>query len=129
MRAISSVFANFDPFTGKSRLFLATSLSTARKWRTWRLGESVDWAFQYSASDSWEVGPGDYILQAGVPNCGGHEFDAIGAAAQAITAYRMGGVYGSLASVLTTAANGTSHRRGASFSSVKCELGLCSGNA
>lgn len=58
---------------------------------------------QYSASDSWTVGSGDYILQPGVPDCGGHEFDLVGAAAQAIAAYRMGGVYGSLASVLTTA--------------------------
>jgi hypothetical protein len=30
-----------------------------------------------------EVGPGDYILQDGVPDCGGHEFDGIAAAAQA----------------------------------------------
>lgn len=41
MRAISSVFPNFDPFTGKSRLFLATSLSTARKWRL-RLARAYD---------------------------------------------------------------------------------------
>jgi hypothetical protein len=59
---------------------------------------------QYSASDNWTVGPGDYILQPGVPDCGGHEFDGIAAAAQAIAAYQMGGVYGSLGSVLTTAA-------------------------
>ncbi len=59
---------------------------------------------QYSATDSWTVGPGDYILQPGAPDCGGHEFDGIAAAAQAIAGYRMGGIYGSLASVLTTAA-------------------------
>lgn len=59
---------------------------------------------EYTASETWTVGPGDYILQPGVPDCGGHEFDAIGAAAQAIAAYRMGGIYGSLGSVLTTAA-------------------------
>ena len=58
---------------------------------------------QDSVTDSWTVGPGDYILQDGVPDCGRHEFDAIGAAAQAIAAYRMGGIYGSLDSVLTTA--------------------------
>jgi hypothetical protein len=58
---------------------------------------------QYTASDSWEVGPGDYILTPGVPDCGGHEFDAVGAAAQAIAAYEMGGFYGSLSSVLNTA--------------------------
>jgi hypothetical protein len=34
---------------------------------------------------------------------GGHEFDAIGAAAQAIASYQMGGFYGSLGSVLNTA--------------------------
>ena len=42
-------------------------------------------------------------MQNGVPDCGGHEFAAIRVAAQAIAAYRMGGIYGPLASVLTTA--------------------------
>jgi hypothetical protein len=55
---------------------------------------------QYSATDGWSVGPGDYIFQEGVPDCGGHEFDGIAEAAKAIAAYRMGGLYGSLASVL-----------------------------
>jgi hypothetical protein len=88
-------------FRTKSLAAIATAVLSA----TMLFEPTQVWAqSQYSASDSWEVGPGDYILQAGVPDCGGHEFDAIGAAAQAISAYRMGGVYGSLASVLTTAA-------------------------
>src|SRR5579883_1380014 len=61
-------------------------------------------AQQYGASDSWTVGPGDYILDSGVPDCGGHEFDGISAAAQALAAYRAGGIYGSLGSVLGTVA-------------------------
>jgi hypothetical protein len=68
------------------------------------LNPSLAVAQVYSASDSWTVGPGDYILDSGIPDCGGHEFDGIGAAAQAIAAYRAGGIYGSLGSVLTTVA-------------------------
>jgi hypothetical protein len=59
---------------------------------------------QYSTSEEWTVGPGDYILDDGVPGCGQHSFDVVAEAAQAVAAARMGGVYGSLGSVLQSAA-------------------------
>jgi hypothetical protein len=59
---------------------------------------------QYSTYEEWTVGPGDYILDDGVPGCGQHSFDVIAEAAQAVAAARMGGVYGALGSVLQSAA-------------------------
>jgi hypothetical protein len=59
---------------------------------------------QYVTSEQWTVGPGDYILDDGVPGCGRHSFDVVAEAAQAIAAARMGGTYGALGSVLRTAA-------------------------
>jgi hypothetical protein len=61
---------------------------------------------QLSASDSWTVGPGDYILNSGVPVCGEHVNELLAEAAQALTTHRMGGAYGSLSSVLTPATQG-----------------------
>ena len=48
----------------------------------------------YSASDNWEVSPGDYIHEGGIPGCGQVSFDPVAAAAQAIAGYEVGGVYG-----------------------------------
>lgn len=59
---------------------------------------------QYSTYEEWTVGPGDYILDDGVPGCGQHSLDVVAEAAQALAAYQTGGIYGSLGSVLSTAA-------------------------
>ena len=59
---------------------------------------------QYSASESWTVGPGDYILDNGVPGCGSNSLQPINEAAQALAAYQAGGIYGALGAVLDTAA-------------------------
>jgi len=59
---------------------------------------------QYSTYEEWTVGPGDYILDDGVPGCGQHSLDVVASAAQALAAYETGGIYGSLGSVLSTVA-------------------------
>jgi hypothetical protein len=66
----------------------------------------------YTASDSWEVPPGDYIHEGGIPGCGQVSFDPVAAAAQALAAYEVGGVYGSLASIAETAATQLSAHSG-----------------
>jgi hypothetical protein len=58
----------------------------------------------YRASESWTVGPGDYILSSGVPGCGQNTIDPVAEAAKAVAAAYEGGVYGALASVLQSAA-------------------------
>jgi hypothetical protein len=58
----------------------------------------------YVAAESWTVGPGDYILDDGVPGCGQSSIDIIGQAAQALSAYQAAGIYGALGAVLQTAA-------------------------
>lgn len=58
----------------------------------------------YTASDSWTVGPGDYIHESGIPACGQTDIDPVQAAAQAIAAYEISGIYGSLGSVAESAA-------------------------
>lgn len=66
----------------------------------------------YSASDSWTVPPGDYIHESGIPACGQVDFDPVARAAQAIAAYEINGVYGSLGSITETAATQLSAQSG-----------------
>ena len=58
----------------------------------------------YNVSDSWTVGHGDYILASGVPGCGQNSIDPVAEAAKALAAGYAGGFYGSLTSVLQSAA-------------------------
>lgn len=56
------------------------------------------------AEDVWTVGPGDYIVDDGIPGCGVHQIDYIRDAADAIAAFGMTGHAGALKSLLETAA-------------------------
>jgi hypothetical protein len=56
-----------------------------------------------SATESWTVGHGDYIVATGVPGCGQNSIDPIAEAAKAVAATEQGGVYGALGSVLQSA--------------------------
>lgn len=58
----------------------------------------------YNVSDSWTVEHGDYILASGAPGCGQSTIDPVAEAAKALAAGYAGGFYGSLTSVLQSAA-------------------------
>jgi hypothetical protein len=59
-----------------------------------------------SASESWNVGHGDYVTSDGVPGCGNNALDPIQEAAKALAAFGGGGYWGALGSALNSAAQG-----------------------
>jgi hypothetical protein len=59
---------------------------------------------QFRVSDSWSVGPGEYILDSGEPSCGRNVIDPIRAASEIIAAAYEGGIAGTLVPILKTVA-------------------------
>jgi hypothetical protein len=76
----------------------------------------------YSASDSWTVGPGDYIHESGIPACGQTDIDPVKAAAEALAAYEVGGIYGSLASIAKSAVIQASAHSGGDLAAIFDQL-------